>query len=97
MTGSNTGPRDFQLQYSTDGTTFTNFQSITVPGVTWNSVTHQSASDFSFDLGAIVSSGLLGQSTVYFRFTDASTTSIVGGTVGTAGTYRIDDVSITAS
>ena len=41
-------------------------------------------------------SALNNGSSVYFRLTDVSTTSINGGTVGTGGTDRIDNFTVTA-
>ena len=95
---SNTGPRNFQLEYSTDGTSFTNFGSVysvlanASPNPTWNSTTSSAIYTFTDDLSSI--SALNNASAIYFRLADTSTVSASGGTVGTAGTDRIDNVII---
>lgn len=92
--GSSTGPKNFQLAYSTDGTTFNNIGSTyIVPASTWSS-TPPANSLFTFtpDLSSLP--GLVGQTAVYFRMFDANTTSINGGTVAATGTDRIDNVII---
>ena len=95
-TGSSTGPTDFTLQYSTNGTTFSNFANYTVTLATWvTNGTPQTASNYSFDLSAVTS--LDNISTAYFRLTDASTTSIGGGTVGTTGTSRVDNFIVSGA
>lgn len=99
QTSSSTGPRDFNLQYSTDGATFTTIAGYQVlqnggsPNPAWNSSTSSSAYTFS-----ITGPGALdGQATAYFRLTDSSTVSASGGTVGTGGTNRVDNVIIEGS
>ena len=95
--GSNTGPRDFSIAYTTDGSTFTNFNTYTVANVSWNSTqtAPPTASHYSFDLSAIDS--LENQGTVYFRLIDNSTTSITGGTVSSGGTSAIDNFTVSAT
>jgi hypothetical protein len=96
QTGSNTGPRDFQLQYSTNGTTFTNFGSIyQITNDSWSSGTASVLSTRSFDLRSI--SALNNQSDVYFRLVDSSTTSISGATVAATGTGRVDNFTVYSS
>ena len=98
QTGSNTGPAKFGLWYSTDGSGFTQFGSgYTLSFFSWNTTTvagnHESA-----DLSAIT--GLNTASTIYFRIienSDPTTGSIVGAAIGTAGTDRIDNFTITAN
>jgi hypothetical protein len=95
QTGSGTGPGDFVLQYSDDGTNFTTFgsqYSIFSPAVSWNSATNVSTTHFSQDLSSITA--LDGQATVFFRLKDNSTRSVGNGLVGTAGTDRVDNVLI---
>ncbi len=96
--GSNTGPLNFELAYSTDGTTFTNFSTYSIPNnsgtaLAWASGTPVPASSMSFDLSSI--DDLTNDSSVTFRIIDTSTTAINNGTVGTAGTDRVDNVVIT--
>ncbi|HEX4793731.1 MAG TPA: IPT/TIG domain-containing protein, partial [Humisphaera sp.] len=101
QTSSNTGPRDFNLQYSTDGTTFTTFgsthqvQANASPNPVWNATTSSSLYSSSVDLSSVP--GLNNAATVYFRLVDNSTTSANGTTVAAAGTDRVDNVSIVAN
>lgn len=93
-TGSNTGPRDFILQYSTDGTNFTTFgsqYSIVTPLISWNGTTAVSTTHHT----ALVNA-LDGAATGYFRIVANTTTTITGGTLsGTGGTSRLDNVAVT--
>jgi hypothetical protein len=96
QTGSATGPRDFTLSYSLDGSSFTTvgstysvLQNGLAPNPAWGATTGSSAYTFGYDLSSITV--LDNASTVYFRVTDMSTTAINGGTVGTGGTDRIDN------
>jgi len=100
QTSSNTGPRGYDLDYSTDGVNFYNFTSYTVlanasPNTPWNASTYNSAYTFSDDLSAV--SALNNQSTVFFRLVDNSTVSASGGTVGTLGTDRVDNFVVSAA
>jgi len=97
QTSSNTGPRDFSLAYSTDGSSFTNFASYSVlangaPNSAWSFGTSSSAYSFAFDLSNVTA--LDNQSNVYFRLVDASTFAANGGTVASAGTDRVDNFSV---
>jgi hypothetical protein len=98
QTSSNTGPGRETLQYSTDGTTFTQFGSeLTIlanasPNPTWNSSTASPIYTFSFDLSSL--SALNNASAVYFRLVDSSTISANGGTVAPTGTDRVDNFTI---
>ena len=95
VNGSGTGPRDFNFQYSTDGSIFTTFTNYQIPsGISWSSGTANTNSDFSYDLSSVTA--LNGAGTVYFRLTDADTTSVTGGAVGTGGTSRVDNFIVTA-
>ncbi|MFO0839549.1 MAG: PEP-CTERM sorting domain-containing protein [Phycisphaerae bacterium] len=97
QTSSNTGPRDFQLSYSTDGATFTNVGSVyavlanAAPNPVWSAGTPQPI----FHFGPIsLPAGANNQAAVYVRLSDASTISANGGTVATSGTDRVDNVAI---
>lgn len=98
QTSSNTGPRDFQLSYSTNGTTFTNFGSSfsvlanATPNPTWSAGTPQPIFGFSRDLSGV--SALDNQANVYFRLVDASTVSANGGVVAATGTGRVDNFTV---
>lgn len=94
QTSSGTGPRDFNLTYSTDGSSFTPFQSYIVlanaaPNPTWSSVTYQPIYTLSFDLSAITA--LDDQASVYIRMVQTSTVSANGGLVASGGTNRVDN------
>ena len=89
QTGSSTGPRDFTLAYSTDGTSFTNFTTYSLLVSTWNTTTVASGFTYTSDLSAV--STLNGKSAVFIRLIDNSTNSIGGGTVATGGTDRVDN------
>lgn len=95
--GSASGPATFALEYSTDGTTFTQFGSnySLTSGITWSSGTPNQPTQESFNLSSIVA--LDTASTIYFRLVDVSPTTagaINGGNVGTAGTDRVDNFTI---
>ena len=102
QTSSNTGPRDFKLAYSTNGTTFTDFGSPYIvlangaaPNPAWNGTTASSAYSFNRDLSAITA--IDNQANVYFRLIDTSTTSASGGTVAGTGTNRVDNFTISGT
>lgn len=93
---SGTGPRDFTLSYSLNGTGFTQIGSMyqvlanASPNPTWNSVTASSIYTYTYDLGSLVDDS----SSVYFRITDADTTAANGTTVASSGTDRIDNFTV---
>ena len=96
VTGSNTGPRDFALTYSTNGTTFTSAGAYTLTNDAWAGTGDPKAvSAKSFNLSGVTS--LDNQATVTFRLTNNSTASISGATTATAGTSRVDNVVISGT
>jgi hypothetical protein len=95
QTSSSTGPRDFKLAYSTDGSAFTDFQNYTVSATSWSSGTFSSGSHYSFDLSAIGS--IENATAVYFRLVDTSTTTPGGGTVASGGTDRVDNFLVSGT
>ena len=97
QTGSNTGPRDFQFSYSLDGTNYTNVGSVyAISNATaWSSTVYKPEHTRTFDLSSI--SGVAGQSVVYFRLTNTSTVSLVNGIVGTGGTSRVENFSVSGT
>ena len=102
QSSSGTGPGQFQFSYSTNGTTFTNFGSpYTVletdsPQPAWASGgTPSQLCTISFSVDLTTVTAINNQANVYFRLTDNSTTSASGGTVATAGTDRLDNVTVT--
>jgi len=85
---SATGPGRFQLSYSTDGLSFTSFGPLDIlPSATYT--------NYSYNLSSITA--IENQAVVYFRVTDQSTTSANFGTVGTAGTDRIDNFLVSGT
>jgi hypothetical protein len=98
QTGSNTGPRDFQLAYSLDGTSFTNVGSVySISNTTsWSSTIYKPEHTRSFDLSSIA--GIAGQPMVYFRLVCASNNPIVGlPPLGQGGTNRVDNFSVSGT
>ena len=97
QTGSNTGPRDFQFSYSLDGTNFTNVGSVysLSNSNAWSPTIYKPEHTRSFDLSSI--SGIAGQPVVYFRSTNTSTVSISNAIVGTGGTSRVDNFSVSGT
>ncbi|NQU11389.1 hypothetical protein HQ590_11395 [bacterium] len=94
QTKSATGPENFKLQYSTDGSGFTDFGSYvvlsnaTVNGGVWNSSTLITNYHFSYDLTSV--SALGKEPAVYFRLT-----SLEAGS-SAAGTVRVDNFLVQA-
>ncbi len=99
QTSSNTGPGQYQFGYSTDGVNFTSLGGVytvlanAAPNAPWNATTSSSAYTLTYDLSSIVG-GLDNQNNVYFRLTDAGTTSANGGVVAVAGTDRVDNFTL---
>lgn len=94
--GSNTGPRGFELAYSTDGTNFT----AASPGYAvvvsnWNAALTPIEHQYSYNLSTVPA--LNNQATVYFRLRMVGTVSVGGGVVASGGTSRVDNFTIVAS
>jgi len=94
---SATGPRDFYFAYSTDGINFTQFGGIYTNGNSpvWSSGSVNPAYSHTNDLSSVT--GLTNQPVVYFRLVDASTNASNGSGVGTAGTSRVDNFTVTGT
>lgn len=97
---SNTGPKDFQLQYSTNGTTFSPIVDYSVlanssPNPVWNISTYDSMYTSALNLSAFTA--LDNTASIYFRLTNNTTVSANGGTVASTGTDRVDNVTISGS
>lgn len=88
QTRSSTGPAGFDLQWSTNGTTFTTAMSYVVPVLTWSSLpaNFQAGSVFTANLQSV--SELNDQANVYFRLLATSAGSAA------AGTNRVDDFTV---
>jgi len=98
--GSATGPKTYTFSYSTDGSSFTAFQTdyTLTSGITWSSSTAGQGTIESFDLSSITA--LDTASTLYFRVIDDSATTggaINGGNVGASGTDRIDNFLVSGT
>lgn len=99
QTSSGTGPRDFKVSYSTDGTTFTDtgFTSQSPvngsPNTPWGATAGvQSLFRRFVDLSTIPA--VENQANLFLRIVDTSTTSANNGTVAGGGTNRVDNVSV---
>jgi hypothetical protein len=95
-TSSNTGPRDFKVAASTDGSTFTDIGfsyavlANATPNPTWNATTASPIYTITTPLPA----SLNNQASVYLRLLQTSTVSANGGTVAATGTHRLDNVIV---
>ncbi len=95
ITKSATGPGTFAVQYSTDGSSFTQFGStflVLTNGTgapTWTSSTVQSAYTISIDLSSVTA--LNNAPIVYFRLVDAAAPS------GSGGTLRVDNFLVSGT
>jgi hypothetical protein len=101
QTSSGTGPGQFGVFYSTDGTTFTQFganytvlANVSPPNPVWNSATYSNLYTSFIDLSSVTA--LNNKPSVFFRLVDQSTTAAGGGTVAAAGTDRVDNVIVTS-
>ncbi|HEY3900569.1 MAG TPA: PEP-CTERM sorting domain-containing protein [Chthoniobacter sp.] len=99
QTSSGTGPGNFGLFYSVNGGAYTQIGSnYTVldngtPNPAWNATTSSSTYTFTPDLSS-TGTALNNDATVSFRLVDETTVSASGGTVGTGGTDRVDNVIV---
>ncbi|MCZ2224071.1 MAG: T9SS type A sorting domain-containing protein [Chitinophagales bacterium] len=94
--GSNTGPKSFILQYSIDGTSFTDVPSsgYDIANDQWSAGTYKPISTRTADLSSITA--LNNQPFIYIRFTVAAGSTAINGSsqIAVAGTSRIDNVYI---
>jgi hypothetical protein len=100
QTGSSTSPKTFYFAYSLNGVNFIKFGSdYGLPsGVSWSGSSPNHATQFSDDLTSITT--LDTARTIYFRIVDDSATTggaIGGGSVGTTGSDRIDNIVVNAT
>ncbi len=84
VNGSNTGPRDFELEYSLTNASNASYTNIAGYAVTL------AAQNLSFNLSGIAA--VANQASVYFRFVNYDTISVSGATVASGGTNRLDNV-----
>jgi hypothetical protein len=92
--GSGTGPRDFKVQYSTDGTNFTdatgtNSTYLVLNAPAFNSTTGVTDHTRTLDLTGVTA--LNNKAAVYIRLVCTSTINTNGGAVATTGTGRVDN------
>ncbi|MFV0393707.1 MAG: CehA/McbA family metallohydrolase, partial [Coprobacillaceae bacterium] len=86
MRGSGTGPRDFQIYYSTDGLTYE---------LANNTIYKKTTSDAVFEDYEVTLPSLANNAgTLYIRIQVASSTSIAGNTIGTGGTNYIQEIEV---
>jgi len=111
QTSSGTGPKLFNLEYSTDGSSFSTFVANYIArtnaaatdnsgsGVDtsgfWSSGSSQTGYSYSYDLSSETS--LNDASTVYFRLVLSDLTNAQGNTTPSSGTDRVDNFMVTAS
>lgn len=94
QTGSNTGPRDFIVQHSDDGITFTNFGSVYAlpsPAVGWSTTVPNALGNTSFTADFSSIAALNNAPTAFFRLIQQGTVSINAGIVASGGTGRVDN------
>ena len=90
--GTTTGPRDFNFQYSIDGTNFTTFSSYSVFSTTWSSTNRKSGSTITENLSSVTT--LNNKPTIYIRLTDRDTKSVNNQTVSSTTPDLVDNVII---
>lgn len=86
---SKTGPRDFKVQFSIDGTTWNDVPKATL------TISEKFTSGFLDEV--LLPKICEGKQILYLRWIMTSNTSIDGGVVGEQGTNRIDDILIIGS
>lgn len=82
--GTGTGPKDFKLQYSLDGTSFED-----ISGATFVQGTSSAPNTFTLP------SDVDNKANVFIRWVNYSTTSIGNGTIGSGGNSRMADIVFT--
>jgi hypothetical protein len=102
---SGTGPANFQLQYSTNGSAYFNFGAPytvqrnggLIDGSTpfWSGLVFHPSTRYFMDLSSVTA--LNNQTTIWFRLMDMSPTSTSGGIVGSNGTARVDNFEVVGS
>jgi hypothetical protein len=104
QTASSSGPKNWNLNYSTDGVTWnTSPIDYSLAYFSWNSSTVQGNNESTIFSGATetaLENTLYSGDTVYFRLVDDSAVSggaLNGGNVGTGGTSRVDNFTIIAT
>jgi hypothetical protein len=98
QTASSSGPKNWNLNYSTDGSTWiTSPSDYSLALFSWNSSTVQGNNESTYFSGATetaLENTLYSGNTVYFRLVDDSSATggaLNGGNVSTSGTSRVDN------
>jgi hypothetical protein len=96
-TSSNTGPRDFKVQGSTDGVSFSDigFAYAVLANATPNPVWNATTASAIYEVSTPLPASLENQASLWVRLVQNSTVSANGGTVAATGTSRVDTVRIT--
>jgi len=90
---SNTGPQNFQFQYSTDGINYLNFGSSYVgPTPDFDGSAFKATNVLSYNLTSITA--LNEKAAVGFRVAVVGSTAENDGTIASGGTFRIDDFTV---
>jgi hypothetical protein len=98
QTGSGTGPLQFKLAYSVNGSTFIDYANYDIPqanassAIGWSATSPNSNSTLNFDLSSVAQ--LANKTNLVFRLVQSGTTSLSNGTVQPTGTSRVDNVEI---
>jgi endonuclease/exonuclease/phosphatase family metal-dependent hydrolase len=98
---SNTGPRDFELQYSVNGGPYTAFGGTytvlanATPNPTWSTASASYHVEFHHVIDLSSVTAIDNKAQVCFRFVNNSTVSAIGGVVAVTGTDRVDTVRLT--
>jgi DNA/RNA endonuclease G (NUC1) len=98
QTGSGTGPLQFKLAYSVNGSTFVDYANYDIPrtnassAIGWSPTSLNSNSTLSFDLSSVAQ--LANKTNLVFRLVQSGVTSLTNGTVQFTGTSRVDNVEI---
>ena len=92
--GSGSGPKNFRLEYSTNGTNFTTHQSYAVNLSTWNATLTPPADQYTYNLSSITA--LNNAAAIYFRLTVVDILPITAN-FGSGGTSRVDNFTVTAA
>ena len=96
QTSSNTGPKDYNLDYSLNsGLSWTTVSSYSVlanaaPNPAWNGTTSSSLYTFTPALAGVADN----QASVWFRLINTDTVSANGGVVAAGGTDRVDNFTV---
>lgn len=92
MRSSGSGPRDIKVQYSTDGSTWSD-----IPNAVIQVPNGGSLLDAANRFEVALPENLSNRGNLSFRWIMTSNTSASGGTVGSGGTHQINNIAITGA